>query len=124
MISLAILLKYHVTYEELEEPEHSYNTKNVRDGSHEGPKPREGGIHHGAEEQRYEEQHKEHCGVPDNGSEGDDSDADQWAWRQFSGSVGERLHEHVRDDEQYGHHSREDNLGEEYIPPLGARNIA
>lgn len=73
--------KWRGTNKELKEPKHSDNTENVRDGSYQRSKSRERGIHHGSEEQRNEEQHKEHRGVPDNGPEGDDGDANQWARR-------------------------------------------
>ena len=79
---------------------------------------------HRPDEQRDKEERQEHDGVPHDWTNGNNTDTDERARVLLAVPVGERLHEHVRDDEDGGHADREDDLGEDDAPPLGTGSIA
>ena len=89
-----------------------------------GAEFREHGVKHGAQEQRHQEKHQQNRSIPHDGTIGDDSDADEGARGVLAIRVGERLDEHVRNDEEDGHEYGEEHLGENDRAPAGPRNIA
>lgn len=111
------------TYEELEEGDQTDQAKEVGKRRHERREPCPT-VEHRPKEQRNEEERQEHRSVPHDRPDGDDTNADERAWVLVAVPVGERLHEHVRDNEDRGHAYRENDLGEDDAPPLGTRDVA
>ena len=91
--------------------------------SHDGAKLGERRIQHRAQEQREEEEDQKDGRVPNDGADRHNRDTDERARRLLAILVGERLDEHVRDDEERGHDDREDDLREDDRPPLRAGHI-
>ena len=85
---------------------------------------RERRVEHRAKEQREQEENEQDARVPHDGPDGDDGNTNERAWWLLAVLVGERLHEHVRDDEEGGHDDGEDDLREDDRPPLRARDVA
>ena len=113
-----------ITYEELEERDHSKDTKGVAEERHDGTKLRERRVQHRAQEEREQEEDQEDRGVPHDRADGDDGDTDERARRLLPVLVGERLDEHIRDDKERGHDDREDDLREDDRPPFRAGHVA
>ena len=111
------------TYEEFEEPNHSDNSENVRSGRHERSKLGERGIQHRSKEERDDEHHKQHCSIPNDRSKRHERNANQRTWRVRARIVREGLDEHIRDNEQEGHHDREDDLRKDNRTPTCPGNI-
>lgn len=113
-----------VTYQELEEANHSDNTEGVGDERHDRTELRVLRVEERSEEQREHELNEQDGGVPHDGSERHDGDADERRRRLTTVAVGEGLDEHVADDEEHSHHDGEDDFGEDDGAPASARNVA
>ena len=74
-------------------------------------------------EQREHELDKQDRRVPDDGAEGHDRDTDERARRLVAVAVGERLDEHVADDEEDGHDGGENDLREDDRAPSCTRSV-
>lgn len=97
------------TNQEFKESNHSNDSEQMSDECHNGTKEREYGVQHRPKEKGDEEEDKEDCCIEYNGAERDNSDANQWTgW--YSAVNGERLDEHVCDDEESSQDRREDDL--------------
>ena len=77
-----------------------------------------------SEEQRDEEEGKEHGGVPNNRANCDEGDPDEWAWGLLPILVREGFDEHVGDDEDSRRDQWPDDLRENDSLPSSSWDVS
>lgn len=116
--------KIKEAYKELKERNHTEDTEGVCNERHDSTEFGERRVEERTKEQGEQELDKENGGVPDDGSERDHGNTDQWAWWLVSIIIGERLDEHVGNDEKDSHDGREYDLRENDGSPSGTRDVS
>jgi len=81
-------------------------------------------LHHWTQEERNEEQREQDGAIPHHRSNGDEGNADQRTGLLAALGIGERLDEHVRDDEEDGDADRKDDLRPKYVAPACSRDVS
>lgn len=113
----------NATYEEFEECNQTNQSQNMGNGRHDRAERDTARTQRRTEEHRNQEHDDEDRQIPDDGAERDDRDTNKGACRRVAEVLGEGLDEHVRDDENNGHHRREKDLRHEDSPPSRTRNV-
>lgn len=81
-------------------------------------------LQDGTQKERHEEQGQEDGGIPHDGTDRDDRDTDERAGVDTTLGIGERLDEHVRNDEDRRTADGPEDLRKQYGSPAGTRDVS